>query len=74
MSYEAAGDTHTSSMLLQAELVTINQKVYAYMHIHTYSCTTSSETIYLPLSSTIFLFVNNSLHTKAKGVFRRESN
>jgi hypothetical protein len=28
----------------------------------------------LPLSSTIFLFVNNSLHARAKGVFRRESN
>ena len=27
----------------------------------------------LPLSSTIFLFVNNSLHAKAKGVFRRKS-
>jgi hypothetical protein len=28
----------------------------------------------LPLSSTIFLFVNNSLHPKANGVFDIESN
>ncbi|MDQ3727696.1 MAG: hypothetical protein M3307_05610 [Thermoproteota archaeon] len=28
----------------------------------------------LPLSSTIFLFVNNSLHAKEKGVFWREGN
>ena len=28
----------------------------------------------LPLSSTIFLFVNKSLHAKEKGVFSSESN
>jgi hypothetical protein len=30
---------------------------------------TDSKLVGLPLSSTIFLFVNNSLHSKEKGVF-----
>ena len=72
MSYEIAYDTHiyTSSMLLQVELVTINQKMYVYTYTFLHYFIRND----LPLSSTIFLFVNNSLHAKAKGVFRRESN
>jgi hypothetical protein len=75
MSYEIAYHTHTltltltSSMLLQVELVTINQKMYVYMYI--LQCFITND---LPLSNRAFLFVNNSLHPRAKGVFRRESN
>jgi hypothetical protein len=46
----------------------INQKMYVHIHFLHYIRN------HLPLSSTIFLFVNNSLHAKEKGVFWRESN
>jgi len=56
-------------MLLQVELVTINQKMYVCIYI--LHCLIRND---LPISNRAFLFVNNSLHPRAKGVFRRESN
>lgn len=45
-----------------------NQKLHVHIHSVQYDRND------LLLSSTIFLFVNNSLHAKEKGIFRRESN
>jgi hypothetical protein len=48
----------------------MRQKSKVYVHIHSVQYIRND----LLLSSTIFLFVNNSLHAKEKAVFRRESN
>jgi hypothetical protein len=56
-------------MLLQVELVTINQKMYVCIYI--LHCSIRND---LPISNRAFLFVNNSLHPRAKGVFSKETN
>ena len=75
MSYEIAYHTHTLTLththLINAVASWVSDHKSKDVCIYILHCLIRND---LPISNRAFLFVNNSLHPRAKGVFRRESN